>query len=168
MSLSMYQASIPVFDRALNNLAVVLGKGAAHAKSRAIDPAVLLDMRLAPDMFPLLRNVQIVTDLVKACPARLAGLEPPSWADEESTFEQLDARIHRAVDYLAEYSPQQIDGTEDRTVNLKIRGEPMTLTGQNYLLHFVLPNVFFHATTSYAILRHAGVELGKRDFLGPM
>ena len=166
MSLSMYQASIPVFTRVLHNLAAVLAKGAAHAEARKIDPAVLLGMRLFPDMLPLTRQVQIASDVTKGFPARITATEPPSWPDDEATFDALDARIGRTVEYLDGYSPEQIDGTEENIVRLKIRGEPLSLAGRPYLFHFVLPNLYFHATTTYALLRHAGVELGKRDFLG--
>ena len=166
MSLSMYHASIPMFTRVLSNLTAVLAKGAAHAEARKFDPAVLLGMRLAPDMFPLTRQVQICSDITKAFPARITGADPPSWPDEEASFGELEARLRKTVEHLGEFSPAQIDGSEDRVVRLKIRGDPVSLAGRPYLFHFVLPNLLFHATTTYAILRHAGVELGKRDFLG--
>jgi len=166
MSISMYQASVPVAIRVLENLAAILRKGAAHAEAKGFDPDVLYRARLAPDMFPLSRQVQIATDVVKGCAARLAGEDPPVFEDTESSFDELLTRIGKIVAYLASFSPEQIDGSEERTVVISIRGETVTLAGLPYLLHFVLPNLYFHAATTYNILRHNGVELGKKDFLG--
>jgi uncharacterized protein len=166
MSLDMYQASIPVFVRMLDNLSSILDKGAAFAEAKKIDPSVLITARLAPDMFPLSRQVQIATDMVKGCAARLAGLEVPSYEDNETTFVELQARIAKTVTFLQSVSAEQINGSEGRTVTLKIRGKEIDFQGQPYLLHFVLPNLYFHITTTYAILRHNGVELGKMDFIG--
>lgn len=168
MPFSIYQASVPVLARALNNLAAVLAKGAAHAETKRFDPTVLLGMRLTPDMFPLTRQVQIATDVAKACPARLTGQEPPSWPDDEATFAELEARIRKAVAFLDTFPAERIDGSEDRLVTLKVRGESLRMTGRDYLFQFVLPNVYFHVTTSYALLRHAGVELGKPDYIGAL
>jgi len=165
MTLSMYQASIPVFVRALNNLTAILRKGEQYAESRQFDPAVLFHSRLAPDMYPLSRQVQIATDVAKGCGARLAGLEPPTFEDNESTWAELYTRIERTVAFLQSLEPGQIDGTEDREIVLKLR-ETVTFNGQSYLLTFALPNVFFHVTTAYAILRHNGVDIGKMDFIG--
>ena len=166
MTLSMYAASVPVFRRALTQLGAVLKKGEAFAAARQIDPAVLTSARLAPDMFPLTRQVQIASDQVKGGTARLAGVDVPSWADDETTFEQLQARIARTLAFIAEFKPAQIDGSEARPITLPARSGSLNFTGQDYLLGFVLPNVFFHCTTAYLILRHNGVEVGKRDFLG--
>lgn len=166
MTISMYQASVPVFIHMLNNLAAILEKAAAHAEAKKIDPAVLINSRLAPDMFPLSRQVQIATDGAKGCAARLAGLEPPRYEDNESTFPELIARLRKTIDYLAAFTPAQIDGSEEKTIVMKFRDSSRTFVGLPYLLHYVLPNFYFHVTTAYAILRHCGVELGKQDFLG--
>ena len=167
MSLSMYQASIPVFVRALGNLRQVLQKGEAHAAERGIAPEVLLQARLFPDMFPLLRQVQIATDMCKNGAARLAGVEPVPFPDDETGFAQLFARIDRAIEVLQGFRPEQIDGSEGRAVSFMTRtnGE-MRFDGQSYLLGYVLPNLYFHCSISNALLRQAGVPLGKADFLG--
>jgi hypothetical protein len=166
MSLSMYQASVPVFAQVLGALAKVLDKAEAHATAKKIDPAVLLAARLAPDMFPLSRQVQTVCDFAKGASARLAAADIPSWSDNEKTFAELKERIRKTLDFVQSFKPAQIDGSEAREVSVKVGGNPLTFKGQPYLLQFVLPNVFFHATVAYAILRHNGVELGKRDFMG--
>jgi uncharacterized protein len=166
MSLNMYEASIPVFIRVLGNLSAILGKAAAHAEAKQIDQAIFINSRLAPDMFPLSRQVQIATDMVKGCAARLAGLEVPSYEDTEITFADLQARIAKTVTFLQSVSAEQINGSEDRTITLKVRGKEVSFFGQFYLLNFVLPNFYFHITATYAILRHNGVEIGKMDFLG--
>ncbi len=166
MTLSMYQASVPVFVRALNNLVDILGKGAAYAEARKIDPAVLLNSRLYPDMFPLARQVMIVTDTAKGGAARLAGTEPPKYEDNETTFPQLIERIHKTIAYLKTFKPAQIDGSEERQVTLKVRDDTLTLDGMTFLLQRVLPNLFFHVSTAYGILRHNGVDIGKKDYLG--
>jgi hypothetical protein len=166
MSISMYQTCVPVLVRALNNLSNVLAKGAAHAAERNIAPEVLLNTRITPDMFPLIRQVQIATDMAKGAGARLAGVEPPKMEDNETTFDELQARIATVIKQLEAYTPAQIDGSEDRQVVLKMRSGEVTFRGQDYLLGFVLPNVYFHTTTAYAILRGVGVVLGKADFIG--
>ncbi|MEX2164570.1 MAG: DUF1993 domain-containing protein [Sulfuricaulis sp.] len=166
MTPSMYHASIPAFIRMMGNLAEVLKKGATHATSRKIDPTVLINSRLFPDMLPLARQVQIASDTAKGCAARLAGQEPPKFEDNESTFPELLARTDKTVAFLKTFKPGQIDGTEDKTIHLKIGGESLTFKGMPYLLNFVLPNFYFHVTTAYDILRHNGVELGKKDYLG--
>ena len=166
MTLSMYQASVPVFLRALSNLQHVLRKGEAHAEARKFDPELLVQARLTPDMLPLVRQVQIATDMAKNGCARLAGVEPPKFEDNEANFAELHARIERAVDYIKTFKPEQIDGSETRSVTIKTRNGDQQFEGQGYLLHFVIPNLFFHSTTTYAILRQAGVELGKMDFIG--
>ena len=167
MSISMYQACVPPCIRALKNLATILEKGAAHAEARKIDPAVLVNARLFPDMFPLARQVQIAGDVAKAGAARLAGVAPPSYADDEASFPELLERVGKTVAFLETIKPAQVDGSEDRTVTWKIRDKDFSMQGLPYLSNWVLPNVCFHVTTAYAILRHNGVELGKADFLGP-
>ncbi len=166
MPISMYEASIPVFTHVLGNLTAILEKGQAHARDRGFDPAVLVGARLAPDMFPLSRQVQIATDVVKGFAARMTGAQPPNWPDTESTFDELIARVGKAVDYLGTVEPSSLSGTWDKTISFAIRGEPVSFQGLAYLQKFVLPNLFFHTSMTYAILRHNGVELGKRDFLG--
>ena len=166
MSISMYQASVPVLVRGLTSLQAILGKAEAHAAEKQIDPSVFIGARLFPDMLPLVRQVYITTDTAKGCVARLAGVEPPKYDDVEATFEELRARIQKTIDYVKEFNAAQIDGSEERTVTLKMRAGPVEFTGLNYLLHFVLPNFYFHITTTYDILRHNGVELGKLDYLG--
>lgn len=166
MSLSMYQASVPVFVRMLTNLSAILKKGEAHAQGKKIDPAVFTGARLAPDMFPLVRQVQIASDQVKGCAARLAGIEVPKYEDNEQSFADLYARIDKTIAYLKSVKPAQIDGSEDRNVQLPVRDKTITLKGYDYLFNRVYPNFYFHVTTAYAILRHNGVEIGKGDFLG--
>ncbi|KSF79422.1 DUF1993 family protein [Pseudomonas paraeruginosa] len=166
MSLSIYQASIPTFLRTLGNLSAILKKAAAHAEAKNIDPRIFIDARLAPDMFPLARQVQIASDAAKGAGARLAGLEVPSYADTETTFDELQARIARTVEFLEGIREEQLDGAEERNVTLKVRGQEISFNGRDYLFGFALANFFFHVTTAYAILRHNGVELGKMDFLG--
>ncbi len=166
MSLSMYQASVPVFLRTLGSLSAILDKAVAFAEAKKIDPSVLLTARLAPDMFPLLRQVQIVSDTVKGAAARLAGLDVPSFPDDEATFPDLQARIAKTRDFLNSVHAAQIDGGEERSIVLKMHSGDVTFTGQSYLLFFALPNFFFHVTAAYAILRHNGVDIGKLDYLG--
>ena len=166
MKISMYQASVPVFARALRNLAAILQKAAAHAEVKKIDPAVLMNFRLFPDMFPLSRQIQIATDGAKGGVARLAGSEPPRYDDNEATFAELIARLDKTVAYLESVKPEEIDGSEDRTVTWKTQTATRSMQGMPYLLNHVTPNVYFHVTTAYAILRHCGVEIGKQDFLG--
>ncbi|WP_027150321.1 DUF1993 family protein [Methylobacter tundripaludum] len=166
MSLTMYQASIPVFVRMLDNLSGILDKAAAHAEARKIDPAIFVNARLAPDMFPLSRQVQIATDMVKGCAARLAGIEVPSYEDNETTFSELQARIAKTKAFIESVSASQVDGSEERKITLKFGSKELSFLGQAYLLDFVLPNVHFHLTTTYAILRHNGVEIGKKDYTG--
>ncbi|AND70795.1 hypothetical protein ATSB10_33410 [Dyella thiooxydans] len=166
MTLSMYQASVPVFVRALENLTAVLKKGHAHAQAKGVDDAVLLQTRLIPDMLPLVKQVQIACDMACRGTARLAGVEPASFEDNEVTFEQIYDRIGRAVTYVKGFGAEQIDGSETRAIHLKMRSGELDYEGRAYLLEFVLPNVFFHCTTAYNILREAGTEIGKQDFIG--
>ena len=166
MTISMYQASVPVFVRMLKNLSAILQKAADYAAFKKIEPVVLINARLAPDMFAFVRQIQIATDGVKGCAARLAGVEVPSYADNETTFEELQARIAKTITFLEEFKPAQIDGTEEKALELKVGGREMKFAGQAYLLNFVLPNLYFHITTAYGILRHNGLEIGKKDYLG--
>jgi uncharacterized protein len=166
MSLSMYQASTPFFIRSLGNLSNILTKAASWAEAKKIEPSVLINSRLAPDMFPLSRQVQIATDIVKGCPARLSGAEPPSFPDTETTFPELQARIKKVIDYLQSIPADKIDGSEDKKITVKGRNTEMVFTGTQYLFGFVIPNLYFHVTTAYAILRHNGLEIGKMDFIG--
>jgi hypothetical protein len=152
--------------RQLNALAAILKIAAAFARARKIDPSVLLNARLAPDQFPLVRQVQIATDGAKGGIARLAGLDVPAYPDDETTFEELEARIAKTLDFIKSVPPDQVDGSEERSIQLVLRSGELNFTGQAFLLHFVMPNFFFHVTTAYAILRHNGVEIGKRDYLG--
>jgi hypothetical protein len=166
MTISMYQASVPVFRHQLGALSNILGKGEAYAAARKVDPQVLLQARLFPDMFPLVRQVQIAADAAKGAVTRLAGVEPPVHEDNETSFEQLRERCARTQALIDSFTPEQIDGSEEREILLKMRDSSVTFPGQQYLLGFALPNFYFHMTATYAILRHCGVELGKRDFLG--
>lgn len=166
MTISMYQASVPPLIRTLSNLATILEKGAAHAEAKKIDPSVFISSRLYPDMLALGRQVQIASDIARKGIARLAGLEAPPIEDNEATFTEFIVRLHTTIDYLKTFKADQIDGSEEKSIALPVRGDIMNFEGLPYLLGFVLPNVYFHVTTTYAILRHNGVELGKLDFLG--
>ena len=168
MSFSMSQASLPAVETSLNALSGVLDKGAAFAAAKKIDPSVLLNWRLAPDMFALTRQVQIATDLAKNGVARLAGVEPPPFPDEEKTLDELRQRVRKTIDYVQSVPAAQIDGSDAREISVPRRTGAITMTGESYLKHFALPNFFFHVTTTYALLRHNGVELGKMDFLGAL
>jgi hypothetical protein len=168
MQITMYRATVPVFARALRNLIAVLQKGEANATARKIDPAVILSYRLAPDMFPLTRQVQIATDMAKGCVSRLAGVEIPAYEDKEATFGELIARLEKCIAYLESFKHGQIDGTEDKTITLKRPTGDVSYPGLQYALEYVTPNVYFHCTSAYAILRHCGVDVGKKDFIGPL
>lgn len=163
----MYQASVPTFLRQLQALSVILDKAMAHAQSTGLDPAQLTTARLAPDMLPFTNQIFIATDTAKGCAARLAGVEAPVFADSETTLPELQARIGKTLDYLKTFRPEQIDGSEERAVTLKLRSGEVTFTGLSYLQTFAMPNFFFHVTTAYGLLRQQGVPLGKLDFLGP-
>jgi hypothetical protein len=165
LSISMYQASVPVLTHMLDALAHVLTQGEANAAERKIDPAVLLNSRLAPDMLPLKRQVQLASDHAKGAPSRLAGRENPRYEDTEETFAELQARISKTRDYLGTFVESDFEGSEDRTINIKTRLRELNFSGLQYLQHFALPNFFFHVTTAYDILRHNGVPLSKTDFL---
>lgn len=166
MTISMYQASVPVFITMLDGLSHVLSKGEAHAAEKGIDPQTLVEARLAPDMFALARQVQIATDHAKGAPSRLAGREIPKFEDTENNFPELQARIAKTVELLKGFAPQDIDGSEDRSIVLAMRSGELSFTGMQYLLHFAMPNFYFHVTTAYDILRHNGVAIGKADFFG--
>ncbi len=166
MSLSMYQASVPVFQKTLGNLKTILKKGEEHCAAKKIDPSVMLNSRLFPDMFALTRQVQIAADVAKGACCRLAGKEVVSFEDKETTFADLYARIDRTLELVNAAKAAEIDGSEGRDITIKPGGREMTFKGQTYLLNWVMPNFFFHVTTTYAILRHNGVEIGKMDFLG--
>ena len=168
MAISMYQASVPVFTRLLTNLKAILQKAAAHAQAKKIDESALLQARLYPDMFTLVKQVQLASDFARGTGARLAGKEPPSFEDNEKSFAELVARVDRTLDYLRTLKGAEIDGSESREIVRPVRGEPKRFTGINYLLQYALPNFFFHTTTAYAILRHNGIEIGKSDFIGAL
>ncbi|MDX8128032.1 DUF1993 domain-containing protein [Methylomonas sp. OY6] len=166
MSNLIYAAAIPPLIKSLTNLRAILEKAIAYAEAKKIDPAVLVSARLYPDMYPLSRQVQIATDVAKGAASRLAGTEPPKYEDNETTFPELLARLDKTIALLQSLSPEQINGSEDKTILLPLHDRSMEFKGLTYLTDFVLPNVYFHVTTTYAILRHNGVEIGKKDFLG--
>ena len=166
MNLSMYQASAPRFANTLKNLSAILDKAAAHAEARKIDQLVLTAARLYPDMYALARQVQIACDTAKGAVARLAGVEVPKHEDTEKSFDELKTRIARTLDFIATVKPAQVDGTEDKEIVLKLGGSEVKFKGLQYLLGFAWPNFYFHVTAAYAILRHNGVDIGKRDFIG--
>ncbi|HXS51450.1 MAG TPA: DUF1993 domain-containing protein [Usitatibacter sp.] len=164
---AMYDAAVPTITRALTNLIHVLEKGAAHAEAKKIEPSVLVNARLYPDMFPLSKQVQIASDVSKIGTARLAQAEPPKYDDDEKTFAELIERVKKTIAFLGTLKPEQFeDGS--RAVTFPTQTDPRTWPGSRYLFQRVLPNVFFHCATAYDILRHNGVEIGKADFLGPL
>ncbi|HUI60367.1 MAG TPA: DUF1993 domain-containing protein [Steroidobacteraceae bacterium] len=166
MKISVYALSVDVFTSTLGNLSAILEKGAAHAAARKFDPAVLVGSRLAPDMFPLSRQVQIACDLAKNSVARLAGQEPPRFEDNEKTIDELRSRIARTVDYIKSIPASAVDGSEDRDIKVPAGERTLEFKGLAFLQRWAIPNLFFHVTTAYNILRHNGVDIGKRDFLG--
>lgn len=166
MQISMYDTLVPTAKRMLGNLSAILDKGAAFAEAKKIDPSVLLNSRLAPDMFPLTRQVQIATDMVKGAAARLSGTEIPKFEDNETSFAELKARIARVLAFVDSVDAAKFSGSEDRDITMVLRTGERKFKGQPYLLHYVLPNMYFHITTAYVILRHNGVEVGKNDFIG--
>ena len=165
MKVSMHAMSAEVFTHTLGNLSAILEKAAANAAQRKFDAGVLLAARLAPDMLPLTRQVQIAADIAKSCVARLAGQEPPRFEDTESTIEQLRARLARTIDFLNSVPASALEGSETRDIKLPAGERTLQFSGLDLLRRWAIPNVFFHVTTAYAILRHNGVDLGKRDFL---
>jgi uncharacterized protein len=167
MTMTMHTASAPVLAKMLNNMLAWLDKAEAHAAARKFDTANYLGLRLAPDMLPLVRQVQIASDGAKGCMARLAGQEPPKWADDEATLDDLRARIRKTLDFVQSVPAAALEGAETREILLPQRqGEPRRFDGETFLKHFAMPNFYFHVMAVYALLRHAGVELGKRDYLG--
>lgn len=166
MSLSMYSASVPVFVRMFGNLLVWLDKAEAHAAARKFEPSVLLAARLAPDMLPFSKQIQIASDTAKFGVARLAGVESPKFEDNETTLDELRERVRKTLAFVQSVPAGLIEGTEEKDVVIPRRDGPITLKGEFYLKHYVLPNLYFHLTTAYALLRHNGVELGKSDYLG--
>ena len=166
MSLSMYESSIPVFVRNLNNLSAILKKGADHAKEREIDESVFVAARLYPDMFPLSRQVQIACDVVKGAAARLSGIEAPKYEDNETSYEELYTRISNTVNFLDSLPEDKINGTEEKQIKMQAGPFELEFTGKDYVLTWAVPNLYFHVVTSYNILRHNGVDVGKMDFLG--
>jgi len=166
MANQTYDLTTSLFLKTLPNLKSILSKAESDAQERKIDPQVFLQARLAPDMLAFTRQIQIVTDTVKGAMARLAGVDVPSWEDNEKTFADLRARVDKAIDYVKSFKEAQFEGAETRQVELKFPNATLTFKGKDYLLNFVLPNFYFHVTTAYAILRHNGVPLGKRDYLG--
>jgi len=167
MAISMYAASIPVFKQMLTSLSEILNKAEAHATEKKIDPNALLQARLFPDMFPLTRQVQIAADFAKGVSARLAGLDVPAYEDNEASFAELRARIAKTLAFIDSIKPSQVDGSEEREVTIQA-GTPREkkFSGQTYLLHYGLPQFFFHISTAYSLLRHNGIEIGKRDYMG--
>lgn len=166
MAFTVYEASVPVFTRVLTSLSRVLEKGAAFAEARKLDPAVVLATRLYPDMFPLSRQVQLASDHAKGASARLSRTEVPKFPDSEATFAELGERLQKTIAFIGGIDRAAFDGAEGRDVTLMSGGKERVLNGQDYLLMSAYPNFYFHVTTAYAILRHVGVEIGKRDFLG--
>jgi hypothetical protein len=166
VAISIYDQFVPVFSHMLQALDKVLGKAEADAAARKIDLDVFVNGRLAPDMLPLVRQIQILTDQAKGCASRLAGQDPPKWADDEKTFADLHARIAKTIAHLKTFKPEQFEGAEKRAIEIKFPNATFNFTGKDYLLNFVIPNFYFHYTTAYAILRHNGVPIGKGDFLG--
>ena len=166
MTLTMHQATVSTCSRALNSLAAILEKAAAYAEARKIDPAVLLNTRLVPDMLPLSAQIFIANDIAGGGAARLAGVEVPTFDGKDKTLPELIANTRRTVAYLGSLKPQQFDGAEDRTISWQTRTSSKSMQGMPYLLNHVLPNVYFHVTTAYDILRQAGLQVGKQDYLG--
>lgn len=168
-SISMHSASVPLFVRSLTNMLAWLDKAEATATARKFDPQNYLGLRLSVDMFPLSRQIQITTDSAKNCVARLAGVEPPKWEDTENSIDELRARLKKAIAYVQSTEAKEIDGSEQREISMPAGPDrTLTFTGQEFLTGFSLPNFFFHASMTYALLRQAGVELGKMDFLGAL
>lgn len=168
MSISMYSASVPVYAHTLANLERILDKAEAHAAAKKFDPAVLLGVRLAPDMLPLAKQIQIACDAAKLSVARLAGIDSPKFEDNEASLADLKARIGKTLEFLKTVPAEKVDGSEAREIRVPRRDGEMKFDGETYLKHYALPNFFFHVTTTYALLRHNGVELGKADYLGAL
>lgn len=168
MNISMYEATVPALSLALGNLQNILKKGAEHCEANKFDEAVVLNLRLYPDMLPFSKQIQIATDMSKGCVARLSGTEAPAYEDNEESIAELIARCEKTIAYLQTITPEQINDTEDKEVTMKTPSRELKFDGLTYALKFVLPNVHFHVTTAYAILRHNGVALSKMDYVGPI
>ncbi len=166
MPLSMSGAAVPTFVQTLTALSKIMDKAAAHCAAKKIDPSVLINARLFPDMLPFTKQIQITCDFAKNTVARLAGIEPPKFPDDETSFDAFKARIAKTLAFVKSVTPAQLDGTEAKDITFPVGPQTMTLKGEPYLISFALPNFYFHATTAHDILRHCGVEIGKRDFLG--
>ena len=166
MSLTMHSASVPVFSRILGNMLGWLDRAEAHAQARKFDTTNYLGLRLAPDMLPLVRQVQIASDAAKACMSRLAGSEIPKWEDNEASLDALRARIRKTLEHVQSFGAAQLAGADSRPIVVPTRVGELHFSGEDFLKHYAMPNFYFHATTTYALLRQAGVELGKADFLG--
>lgn len=166
MSLTMHSASVPAFARMLGNLERWLAKAESHAAAKKFDPAVLAGARLAPDMLPLAKQVQIAADTAKFGVARLAGIDAPKNEDNETTVEELRARVRQTIEFIESVGAARFEGSDARDVTIPRRDGPLVLSGETYLVHYALPNFYFHAGMTYALLRHNGVELGKADYLG--
>jgi hypothetical protein len=166
MKISMYSMSVEQLVPILTNLSALLDKGLAHADTKDFDPSILANARLAPDMFPLTRQIQIACDMAKGGVARLAGQEPPRFEDNEKTIEELKARIEKTLDYIKGIPASAFEGSEDRDIKIPLRDRALDMKGLPFLRGWVLPNFYFHVVTTYALLRHNGVEIGKREFLG--
>jgi hypothetical protein len=165
MSTALYNASVPVFRQMLSALSSIIDKTMVHAEAKKIDQAVYATARLYPDMFPFSRQIGVATDFAKGASARLAGIEVPKFEDTEVTLSDLKARLQKTLDFIATLKPAQFDGAETRDITIQLRAGPTVFKGQPYLLHYALPNFYFHTTTAYAILRHNGIEIGKPDFI---
>ena len=165
MTISMSSASLPIFKTMLGNLSHILGKAEAHVEAKKFDPVALLQFRMAPDMLPFTRQVQIACDAAKNCAARISGVEAPKFEDTEASFPELKARIQKTLDFLTTVPSQKLDGTEEKEITFPVRDKTRTMKCEAYLKNLALPNFFFHVVTAYAILRHNGVELGKTDYL---
>lgn len=168
MTISMHSASVPVFVRMLSNVLTWLDKAQEHAAAKKFEPGVYLTLRLAPDMLPFTSQIQIACDAAKYAVARLSGVEAPKFEDNEASLDELRQRIRKTIDFVRSVPAAQVDGTEDKDIAVPRRDGTLTLKGEVYLKHMVMPNFYFHVTTTYALLRHSGVDLGKRDYLGPL
>ena len=168
MTISIYDQSVGRMTHMLKNLDKIVSKAEAYAEEKKIDPPALLRARLYPNMRDFIFQVQVATDMAKSCAARLTGQEVPKWSDDEETFKDVHARIRKALDYLAKFKPEQFEGSETIDLELKLGGHTVKFTGKSYLLGFVLPNFYFHTTTAYNLMRHNGLDLAKRDFIGDL
>jgi len=166
MAISMHSASVPVFRQMLTNLLAWLDKAQAYAETRKFKSDNYLGLRLAPDMLPFARQVQIATDHAKSCTARLAGVENPKYEDNEATLDELRARIRKTLEIMQSVPADKVDGSEEREIVVPLRNGELKFTGERYLKHYAMPNFYFHCTTAYALLRHAGVDIGKVDYIG--